>query len=129
MVQGLSPFYLGTAGDRPGLDRFWRVVTARDRDGCVRLRGHTLKEFLTVHVRGPWRPAIVASGLTAGLALLLASRHPEHVERLVLLLPTGLKGAGKWAATGMANAGPVARIQPLRLSELSFPGPRLSEAG
>ena len=62
----------------------------------------TLVEFLR-NTCGDRRPAIVASGLTAGLALLLASRHPEHVERLVLLLPTGLKGAGKWAATGMAT--------------------------
>ena len=62
----------------------------------------TLVEFLR-NTCGDRRPAIVASGLTAGLALLLASRHPERVERLVLLLPTGLKGAGKWAATGMAT--------------------------
>ncbi len=46
---------------------------------------------------------IVASGLTAGIALLLASRHPERISRLIVLLPTGLKESGKWAATGMAT--------------------------
>ena len=33
-------------------------------------------------------PIVVASGLTAGIALLMASRHPERVSRLILLLPT-----------------------------------------
>lgn len=60
----------------------------------------SLAEFLDETCGG--RPAtIVASGLTAGIALLLASRHPERVERLVTLLPTGLKESGKWRAVGM----------------------------
>jgi pimeloyl-ACP methyl ester carboxylesterase len=62
----------------------------------------TLAEFLQ-NTCGDQRPAIVASGLTAGIALLLASRHPERVERLVLLLPTGLKEAGTRTAAGMAT--------------------------
>lgn len=46
-------------------------------------------------------PVVVASGLTAGISLLLAARHPELISRLVLLLPTGLKESGKWRAMGM----------------------------
>jgi len=56
---------------------------------------------------GGRRPIIIASGLTAGIALLLASRHPERVERLIVLLPTGLKEAGKWRALGI---GALARV-------------------
>ncbi|MEI6071472.1 MAG: alpha/beta hydrolase [Verrucomicrobiae bacterium] len=47
------------------------------------------------------KPAVVASGLTAGICLLLAARHPGLVSRLVLFLPTGLKDFGKWRAMGM----------------------------
>jgi len=50
---------------------------------------------------GGRRPTIIASGLTAGIALLLASRHPELVERLIVALPTGLRESGKWRAVGM----------------------------
>lgn len=60
----------------------------------------SLVEFMA-EVCGDRRPTIVASGLTAGIALLLASRHPEKIERLILLLPTGLKESGKWRAAGM----------------------------
>lgn len=38
--------------------------------------------------------ALVASGLGAGLSVLLASQHPEVVRQLVLWMPTGLKEAG-----------------------------------
>jgi len=60
----------------------------------------SLAEFI-LETCGDRRPTIVASGLTAGIALLLASRHPELVERMVVLLPTGLKESGKWRAAGM----------------------------
>jgi len=60
----------------------------------------SLAEFLLETCPGR-RPTIVASGLTAGIALLLASRHPERIERLIVLLPTGLKESGKWRAAGM----------------------------
>jgi pimeloyl-ACP methyl ester carboxylesterase len=60
----------------------------------------SLVEFLR-STCGDRPPVIVASGLTAGIALLLASRHPESVRRLILLLPTGLKESGKWSAAGM----------------------------
>ena len=60
----------------------------------------SLAEFLR-NTCGDRTPVVVASGLTAGIALLLASRHPERVSRLILLLPTGLKESGKWAAPGM----------------------------
>jgi pimeloyl-ACP methyl ester carboxylesterase len=60
----------------------------------------SLVEFLR-STCGDRSPVIVASGLTAGIALLMASRHPERVRRLILLLPTGLKESGKWSAASM----------------------------
>ena len=60
----------------------------------------SLAEFLAEVCPGR-RPVIVASGLTAGITLLLASRHPERVGRLFVLLPTGLRESGKWRAMGM----------------------------
>jgi haloalkane dehalogenase len=60
----------------------------------------SLEEFL-LETCGGRRPVIVASGLTAGIALLMASRHPERIERLIVLLPTGLKESGKWRAAGI----------------------------
>jgi pimeloyl-ACP methyl ester carboxylesterase len=59
----------------------------------------SLVEFLR-GTCGDRPPVLVASGLTAGIALLLASRHPERVGRLILLLPTGLKSE-KWNSAGM----------------------------
>lgn len=59
-----------------------------------------IAEFLLEACPGK-RPTIVASGLTAGIALLMASRHPERIKRLIVLLPTGLKESGKWRAAGM----------------------------
>jgi len=60
----------------------------------------SLAEFL--REVSPGRPAtLVASGLTAGICLLLAARHPELLSRMVLFLPTGLKESGKWRAMGM----------------------------
>ena len=46
-------------------------------------------------------PVVIASGLTAGISLLLAASHPESVSQLILLLPTGLKESGNWRAMGM----------------------------
>ena len=60
----------------------------------------SLVEFLR-NTCGDRSPVLVASGLTAGIALLMASRHPESVERLILLLPTGLKESGAWTGPGM----------------------------
>jgi pimeloyl-ACP methyl ester carboxylesterase len=59
-----------------------------------------IAEFL-LETCGGRKPIIVASGVTAGIALLMASRHPERIERLIVLLPTGLKESGKWRAAGM----------------------------
>jgi pimeloyl-ACP methyl ester carboxylesterase len=59
-----------------------------------------LAEFLREVCPGR-KPIVVASGLTAGICLLLAARHPELLSRLVLFLPTGLKESGKWRAMGM----------------------------
>lgn len=47
------------------------------------------------------KPVLVASGLNAGISLLVAARHPELLSQLVLFLPTGLKESGKWRAMGM----------------------------
>lgn len=59
----------------------------------------------------PRRPAVlVASGLTAGITLLLAARHPELVSRLVLFLPTGLKESGKWRAMGLMALGGITGV-------------------
>lgn len=60
----------------------------------------SLAEFVLETCAGR-RPTIIASGLTAGIALLMASRHPERFARLIVLLPTGLKESGKWRAAGM----------------------------
>jgi len=59
-----------------------------------------IAEFLR-EVAPDRKPIVVASGLTAGISLLLAARHPELVSRLVVFLPTGLKESGKWRAMGM----------------------------
>ena len=64
----------------------------------------SLVEFLR-STCGDRPPVLIASGLTAGIALLMASRHPERVERLILLLPTGLKESGKWSAGVVALVG------------------------
>ena len=89
-------------------------------DGCHRLfrkPGRILRNTC-----GDRTPIVVASGLTAGIALLMASRHPERVSRLILLLPTGLKESGKWGAAGMVTL-VGRRAEPFCLSKLSFPRP------
>lgn len=63
-------------------------------------QAESLLEFLA-ETCGPRKPVLVASGLTAGIALLLASRHPERIARLILLLPTGLRESGRWRAAGL----------------------------
>lgn len=60
----------------------------------------SLADFLH-ETTGGTPPLVVASGLTAGISLLLAASHPEIVSRLILLLPTGLRESGKWRAMGM----------------------------
>jgi len=53
--------------------------------------GRALADFL--HVLCPGQPAtIVASGLSAGLALLLAAQHPETVSHLILFSPVDPAG-------------------------------------
>jgi len=60
----------------------------------------SMADFI-LEVCGGVPPLVVASGLSAGIALLMASRHPERVARLIVLLPTGLKGSGSWRAPGV----------------------------
>ncbi len=60
----------------------------------------SLADFLRGAAPGG-RAVVIASGLTAGMALRLAATHPETLSRLILLLPTGLKESGTWRAMGM----------------------------
>ncbi len=52
-----------------------------------------LAEFLKANSDGE-RATIVASGLGAAFATLVAAQHPELVQRLVLLMPVGLTERG-----------------------------------
>ncbi len=60
-----------------------------------------LAEFLKAKT-GEQRATIVASGLGAAFAVLLAVQHPELVQRLVLLMPVGLteRGAKRYLGRG-----------------------------
>ena len=69
----------------------------------------SLADFLGEISRG-LPPVIVASGLTAGMALLLAAKHPELVSRLVLFLPTSLRAFRKWRAMGLVPLSGLASI-------------------
>ena len=61
-----------------------------------------LAEFLREVV--PQRPAVlIASGVSANLSLLLASRHPELVSRMVLFLPTDLRDSNKCRTMGIVR--------------------------
>lgn len=94
------------APDLIGFGESERSGTRMDADDYA----DSLADFFLATCGGR-RPIVVASGLTAGIALLLASRHPERVERLVVLLPTGLREAGKGRAPGL---GVLARLPGLR---------------
>jgi pimeloyl-ACP methyl ester carboxylesterase len=60
-----------------------------------------LAEFLRAKGDGE-RATIVASGLGAGIATVIAAQHPELVQRLILLMPIGLteRGAKKYLRRG-----------------------------
>jgi pimeloyl-ACP methyl ester carboxylesterase len=60
-----------------------------------------LAEFLKAKSDGE-RATIVASGLGAAFATLLAVQHPELVQRLILLMPVGLteRGAKRYLGRG-----------------------------
>jgi pimeloyl-ACP methyl ester carboxylesterase len=61
-----------------------------------------LAEFLREVV--PQKPAVlIASGVSANLALLLAARHPELVSRMVLFLPTDLPDSQKCRTMGLVR--------------------------
>ncbi|GAB4175031.1 MAG: alpha/beta hydrolase [Terrimicrobiaceae bacterium] len=56
---------------------------------------------------------VVASGLTSSLALLMASRHPERVDRIVIVNPRIPRPGTRWATLGLRAAvsiGPVGRF-------------------
>ena len=60
----------------------------------------SLAEFLREVT--PGKPVvIVASGVTANIALMLSTRHPELVSRMVLFLPTGLGDPQKCRTMGL----------------------------
>jgi len=60
----------------------------------------SLAEFLRELI--PGRPVIiVASGVSANIAFLLSSRHPELVSRMVLFLPTSLEDSQKCRTMGL----------------------------
>jgi haloalkane dehalogenase len=52
-------------------------------------------------------PVVIASGLTAGLALLTASRHPEKIQSLGLLMPHDSRSAAPWASRRLSAASHV----------------------
>jgi haloalkane dehalogenase len=54
----------------------------------------SLAEFIQITCERR-RPIIVASNISAGFCVLLASHHPDLIERLILLMPTGLTEFGK----------------------------------
>ena len=51
--------------------------------------------------------ALVASGLTCQIALLLASRHPELISRMVLFMPTALRTPAQSHTLGFAQGLPL----------------------
>lgn len=68
-----------------------------------------LAEFLRATC--PGRPAVlVVSGLTCQIALLLAARHPELVDRLVLFLPTRLRESRQAATMGLLTGSRIPGI-------------------
>lgn len=69
----------------------------------------TLAEFLA-EVCGHRKPVVVASGLTAGVALLMASSHPEKVRALVLLLPHTTRPSVPWAARHLSAAARIPAV-------------------
>jgi len=82
--------------DLIGFGESERPATPMDAEDYAEALAEFLREV------SPYRkPVVVASGLTAGISLLLAARHPGLVSRLVLLLPTGLKEFKNWRAMGM----------------------------
>jgi pimeloyl-ACP methyl ester carboxylesterase len=66
-----------------------------------------LAEFLKAKGDGE-RATIVASGLGAAIATLVAAQHPELIQRLVLLMPTGLTDRG--AKRCLRRGGWISRI-------------------
>ena len=89
-----------------------------------------LVEFIRAKSGGE-RASIVASGLGAGFATILAAQHPEMVQRLILVMPVGQVAFGRhrlpkrysvFSRVPLANRGV--------LPALSFhenPDPRLAE--
>lgn len=62
----------------------------------------SLAEFL--REVAPGKPVvIVASGVSANIALMLSARHPELISRMVLFLPTGLEDSQKCRTMGLVG--------------------------
>lgn len=62
----------------------------------------SLAQFVRI-VSPDYPPVMVASGMTAKIALLLAVRHPEFVSRLILLPPAGFKESQIRRSMGMSG--------------------------
>lgn len=107
------------APDLIGFGESERPATALDAMDYV----ECLAEFLSKVV--PHKSAvIIASGVSANLSLLLASRHPELVSRMVLFLPTDLRDAQKCRSMGIVGKSRIPGISRLiykrHLAQASF---------
>jgi pimeloyl-ACP methyl ester carboxylesterase len=66
-----------------------------------------LAELLRAKAGGE-RAAIVASGLSAGFATVLAAQHPDLIHRLILLMPTGRAESRRRQARRLFSSIPLA---------------------
>ncbi len=63
----------------------------------------SLADFL-IEVCGGRPPVVIASGLTASIALITASRHPERIKSLGLFMPIDGRLGTPWASRRLAVA-------------------------
>lgn len=96
------------AADLIGFGESERPASALDADAHA---GSLADLFLEACSGVP--ATVVASGLTSSLALLMASRHPERVDRIILVNPRIPRPGTRWATLGLraaARIGPVGRF-------------------
>ncbi len=82
----------------------------------------SIAEFFASKTCSGKGPTIVARGLTAGIAPLMASRHPERIERLILRASDRAEGTEESGAPPAWS--PFVGLlwaEPVRLSQLPFP--------
>lgn len=96
------------APDLVGFGESERPAAAMDPSDHVQ----SLSEFLMETAGG--RPAaVVASGATSQIALLLAAAHPDLVSRLVLFMPSALREPAQCHSLGLLGRSPIAAINRL----------------